>query len=171
MADEIIIVDKGEITSFPYVHFVKGFRPWRMGQELIEQHPQIIPGRQITPGSEDPPLCSALQRDAWGSWALDFLLVDQRGIPTLVEKLAENRFRRAVIGQIINTQRMLQKPGRKENCAKKLLHTGARGKDIEIISQLINTGENDTDFWEIVEKTSSRAESGCLSHLMNCGRK
>lgn len=73
-------------------------------QTLIERHPDVIPGHQLDPGAADPPRFLLLRREtAVGDWSLDHLLVDQRGVPTLLEaKLLENPdSRRAVIGQII----------------------------------------------------------------------
>ena len=73
-------------------------------QTFLERYPQIIPGKQLDPGSEDPPRCVLLRREMpVGGWSLDHLYVDQRGILTLVEtKLFQNpESRREVIGQII----------------------------------------------------------------------
>jgi hypothetical protein len=71
---------------------------------LFERHPNIIPGRQIEPGSDDPPRFVLLRRDmpVRGS-AVGNLHVDQHGMLTVVEtKLFENpESRREVVGQII----------------------------------------------------------------------
>ncbi len=107
MADEILRIDKGHMKVLASRTFREGFLGKTLEdglQHLIEQYPEIIPGKQITPGSEEPPRFLMLCREMpVGSWALDFLLVDQHGILTLVEaKLVENpESRRAVIGQII----------------------------------------------------------------------
>lgn len=106
-SDEIFILRNGEIE--PLVS-----RSMRIGllgknledalQTLFEKYPQLIPGRQIDPGSEDPPRFILLRREMpVGAWALDHLFADQRGVLTLVEtKLIENpESRREVIGQII----------------------------------------------------------------------
>ena len=74
-------------------------------QTLIAKQPNIINGRQIEPGSADPPRFVLLRREMpIGDWSLDHLLVDQRGGPTFVEaKLIENpEARRAVIGQVLD---------------------------------------------------------------------
>ena len=89
-------------------------RPMRQGlfgktledalQTLLERHPEIIPGKQIDPGAEEPPRFFLLRREMPVSgWSLDHLFVDQRGVLTLVEaKLIQNpESRRDVIGQII----------------------------------------------------------------------
>jgi hypothetical protein len=106
LADEILRIDKGEMKAMSSRSFREGFLGKTLEdglQVLIENYPEIIPGRQIAPGSEDPPRFLMLCREMIvGSWSLDFLLVDQHGILTLVEaKLVENpESRRAVIGQI-----------------------------------------------------------------------
>jgi hypothetical protein len=71
---------------------------------LLQKYPQVIPGKQIDPISEDPPRFALLRREMpVGGWSLDHLYVDQRGVLTLVEtKLIPNpESRREVIGQII----------------------------------------------------------------------
>ncbi|MBC8417198.1 MAG: hypothetical protein H8E10_01220 [Desulfobacterales bacterium] len=106
-SDEIFILRHGEIEPL-------ASRSMRIGllgknledalQTLFEKYPQLIPGRQIDPGSEDPPRFILLRREMpVGGWALDHLFADQRGVLTLVEtKLIENpESRREVIGQII----------------------------------------------------------------------
>ncbi len=79
------------------------------GGPLIERYPEVLPGKQIDPGSDDPPRFALLRREvpvAGGS--LDHLLVDQHGVLTLVEtKLAENpEARREVVGQMLDYARM-----------------------------------------------------------------
>jgi hypothetical protein len=73
-------------------------------QSLLQNYPQIIPGKQIDPVSEEPPRFVLLRREMpIGGWSLDHLYVDQRATLTLVEtKLIQNpESRREVIGQII----------------------------------------------------------------------
>jgi hypothetical protein len=107
ITDEILRIEKNEMKIMPSRTFREGFmgRTLEDGlQVLIEDYPGIIPGRQIAPGSGEPPRFMLLCREmSVGGWALDFLLVDQFGIPTLLEaKLVENpESRRAVVGQII----------------------------------------------------------------------
>jgi hypothetical protein len=106
-SDEIFFLSKDEVAAMP-------IRPMRQGlfgttledafQKLLERYPEIVPGKQIRPGSDDPPRFVLLRREApISSWSLDHLLVDQFGVLTLVEcKLLENpESRREVIGQII----------------------------------------------------------------------
>jgi hypothetical protein len=73
-------------------------------QTFFEKYPQIIPGKQIDPVSDDPPHFVLLRREMpVGGWSLDHLFVDQKGTLTLVEtKLFQNpESRREVIGQTI----------------------------------------------------------------------
>jgi len=106
-SDEILALNGSEIRRLPA-------RPFRAGlfgetleaalQALIARHPEVLPGAQMEPGTDDPPRFALLRREMpVGGWSLDHLLVDQRGVLTLVEtKLAENpEARRAVVGQIM----------------------------------------------------------------------
>lgn len=106
-SDEVFVIENGDFRVLPS-------RPFRAGlfgktleealQILIEKHPNLLPGKQIDPGSEDPPRFVLLRREMpVGGWSLDHLLVDQRGVLTLVEaKLMQNsEARRDVIGQIM----------------------------------------------------------------------
>ena len=74
-------------------------------QSLLQNYPELIPGKQIEPDSDDPPRFVLLRREMPVSgMSLDHLFVDQRGILTLVEaKLMQNPELRVrdVIGQII----------------------------------------------------------------------
>ena len=107
MSDEILRIENGVMKAMTSKTFRDGFLDKTLEDglhELIENYPGIIPGRQISSGSDDPPRFLLLCREmSVGGWSLDFLLVDQFGVPTLLEaKLVENpESRRAVIGQII----------------------------------------------------------------------
>lgn len=107
IADEILRIEKGEMKTMISRTFREGFLGKTLEdglQTLIEDYPGIIPGRQIVQGSGAPPRFMLLCREmSVGGWALDFLLVDQFAVPTLLEaKLVENpESRRAVVGQII----------------------------------------------------------------------
>lgn len=69
-----------------------------------------ISGDQVDP--DDPRQCLLVKREmmvedpgtAEGRWSLDFLMVDQDGIPTLVEckRFRDTRARREVIGQMFD---------------------------------------------------------------------
>lgn len=74
--------------------------PERPLQELIEKHPELIPGDQIALGSADSPRFVMLGDEAH---RIDVLLADQHGVLTIVEtKMRENpQSRREVVGQVL----------------------------------------------------------------------
>jgi hypothetical protein len=106
-SDEIFHLNGDQLISMPS----RSMREGLLGKSLedalqtfLEKYPQIIPGKQIDPVSDDPPHFVLLRREMpVGGWSLDHLYVDQRSILTLVEtKLFQNpESRREVIGQII----------------------------------------------------------------------
>jgi len=94
---------------------------------------------------------------AVGSWSLDFLLIDQYGVPTLVEaKLAENPdSRRAVVGQIIEYATNASEYWSGGRLREKAIdYWRDKGKDIEeIMSKLLSDDKPDTEaFWKLVDK-------------------
>ncbi|MEE8077109.1 MAG: hypothetical protein V3T60_15990 [Candidatus Binatia bacterium] len=106
-SDEVFVIENGDFRVLPS-------RPYRAGlfgktleealQILIEKDPRVLPGKQMDPGSDDPPRFVLLRREMpVGGGSLDHLLVDQRAVLTLVEaKLIQNsEARREVIGQIM----------------------------------------------------------------------
>jgi len=105
--DEVFWIEGEDLYSLPVRPMKEGIFGKRLEdalQTLIEKHPSVIPGQMIDPGSEDPPRLVLLRREMpISSWPLDHLLVDQRGVLTLVEtKLIQNPdARREVIGQIM----------------------------------------------------------------------
>jgi len=106
-SDEIFHFNGDKLTRLPFRSMREGFLGKTLEdalQSFFENYPQIIPGKQIDPGSDDPPRFVLLRREMpVGSWSLDHLFSDQRGVLTLVEtKLFQNpESRREVIGQII----------------------------------------------------------------------
>ena len=69
-------------------------------QELIADHPELIPGDDINPS--DPPRFLVIRSEAGvTAGSMDILLIDHKGIPTVVEtKLIDNReIRRSVLAQ------------------------------------------------------------------------
>lgn len=79
-------------------------------QSLLEHHPDLMPGRQINPGSPREWLLIAREQgvpDALGAadlWSADHLFVDQDGVPTIVEvkRSSDTRIRREVVGQMLD---------------------------------------------------------------------
>lgn len=79
-------------------------------QQLVAKHPEVLAGDQIDP--EAPPRWLLLRREATipdseggaDRWWLDHLLLDQFGVPTLVEvkRSSDTRIRREVVGQMLD---------------------------------------------------------------------
>lgn len=125
-------------------------------QALLEKHPEVIPGKQISPGSEDPPRFLLLRREMpVNGWSLDHLFVDQHGMLTLVEaKLNENpESRRAVIGQIVEYA-----SNAKTEWANGVVRKSAtdfyldRGRDIdEALREHISDDLDIDEFWKRVD--------------------
>lgn len=126
-------------------------------QTLIARHPEVIPGGMIGPESDDPHRFVLLRREMpVGGWSLDLLLVDQRGVLTLVEaKLIKNpESRRDVIGQI-----MEYAANAVERWADGQARTAAsefwakQNEDIdEIMRRFLGEGVDLEGFWALVEE-------------------
>ena len=105
---EVFELRDNQISTLPYRSFRAGIQGECLEaslQSLIEKNPEVIPGSQIEPGVDAPPTFLTLGKEiSIQGQALDLLLVDQRGILTLVEcKLMENtQARREVVGQIMD---------------------------------------------------------------------
>lgn len=79
-------------------------------QALLEDHPDLLAGGQITPG--DPRRWALVAREqgvpdreaASSRWSIDHLFVDQEAVPTLVEvkRSTDTRIRREVVGQLLD---------------------------------------------------------------------
>lgn len=79
-------------------------------QELIEKHPDLLAGAQMSPG--DPRQWRLIRREqavpdsdaSAGRWSVDHLFVDQDAVPTLVEvkRSTDTRIRREVVGQMLD---------------------------------------------------------------------
>jgi hypothetical protein len=156
--DKVFILRNGKMQPVP-------FRPMKTGilgksleealQILLQKHPEVIPGSQIDPASEEPPKFVLLRREMpVGGWSLDHLLVDQFGVLTLVEtKLLQNpESRREVIGQIIEyaaNAREAWGSGKVQQYASE--YWSKSGKDL---GQVLDKAfpENDLEqFWQMVE--------------------
>ena len=141
-------------------------RPMRQGlfgttledafQKLLERYPEIVPGKQIRPGADNPPRFILLRREApISNWSLDHLLVDQFGVLTLVEcKLLENpESRREVVGQIIeyaSNARAAWGGGRLRDFAHS--YWTSLGKDFdEVCIATLELESGIEEFWELVE--------------------
>jgi len=106
-SEEVFHFNGADLTPLPFRSMREGVLGKTLEdalQTFFEKYPQIIPGKQIDPVSEDSPNFVLLRREMpVGGWSLDHLFVDQNSILTLVEtKLFQNpESRREVIGQII----------------------------------------------------------------------
>lgn len=79
-------------------------------QGLVAKHPEVLAGDQIDPAA--PPRWLLIRREATipdsengeDRWWLDHLLLDQFGVPTLVEvkRSSDTRIRREVVGQMLD---------------------------------------------------------------------
>jgi len=79
-------------------------------QDLVAKHPEVLAGDQIDPAA--PPRWLLIRREATipdsaageDRWWLDHLLLDQFGVPTLVEvkRSSDTRIRREVVGQMLD---------------------------------------------------------------------
>jgi hypothetical protein len=79
-------------------------------QERVAKHPEVLAGDQIDPDA--PPRWLLIRREATipdsangeDRWWLDHLLLDQFGVPTLVEvkRSSDTRIRREVVGQMLD---------------------------------------------------------------------
>ena len=78
-------------------------------QRLIAQYPELIPGDQVRPNAPRRwalvvrEAALAPDADSAGRWSVDHLLLDQDGVPTLVEvkRSSDTRIRREVVGQLL----------------------------------------------------------------------
>lgn len=105
MTDAVYVVgDNGSLASVPRTAYALEDAL----QQLIADHPQLLPGDQINP--EDPRRWLLIKREAgigatYGGtrWSLDHLFVDQDATPTLVEaKRGGNpEARREVVAQLL----------------------------------------------------------------------
>lgn len=79
-------------------------------QELLESHPDLLAGGQMTP--EAPRRWLLVRReqsvpdseDSKARWSVDHLFVDQDAVPTLIEvkRSSDTRIRREVVGQMLD---------------------------------------------------------------------
>lgn len=158
-SDEIFLLGTDSLRPLPV-------RPMRLGvlgktledalQSLLQNYPQIIPGKQIDPISEEPPRFVLLRREMpIGGFSLDHLYVDQRSTLTLVEtKLIQNpESRREVIGQIIEyaaSATELWEMGRTRQYAVEFW--SKQGKDLDEILRAEFGADLDIEsFWNSVE--------------------
>ncbi|WP_062301096.1 hypothetical protein [Demequina subtropica] len=106
MARNLFLVRDGELVEMSPGDYVTEDEL----QSLIEQHPDLIPGAEINPAAPRRWLLVArepgLATDDSGRdrFSIDHLMVDQEGIPTIVEvkRSTDTRIRREVVGQMFD---------------------------------------------------------------------
>jgi len=158
-ADEIFFLENEELRSLP----ARSMRSGLFGksledalQTLLQRYPQVIPGKQIDPASDDPPRFVLLRREMpVGGWSLDHLYVDQRGVLTLVEtKLMQNpESRREVVGQIIEYAANAVESwasGRARQYAAEFWSKQGRALE-EILMEEFGEGLDIEEFWQATE--------------------
>jgi len=101
-----LISDSGELRRVEHRRYANE----EILQELIAKHPDLLAGDQID--ADAPPRSLLIRREAaipdsadgGDRWSVDHLLVDQYGMPTLVEvkRSTDPRIRREVIGQMLD---------------------------------------------------------------------
>jgi hypothetical protein len=131
-------------------------------QELLEKYPNLISGDLID--DENPRkwllICREMpvpdREDGAGRWSLDHLLLDQDGIPTLVEvkRSTDTRIRREVVGQMLDyaANALAYWPVEKIKAEFERNYPDPDSTLLEFLSESINTDE----FWQKV-KTNLQA--------------
>ena len=159
-SDEILLLNKSSLQSLS----ARSMRDGLLGktledalQTILQEYPQIIPGKQIDPTSDDPPRFFLLRREMpVGSWSLDHLYVDQKGILTLVEtKLIQNpQSRREVIDQMVEyAANALEKWGNEKARRFAMEFWNSMGKDLdEELKKSFGEEIELTSFWATVEE-------------------
>ena len=79
-SDEIFRIENGSCDALPARSMREGFLGKSLEdalQALLEENPNLIPGKQIAPSSELPPKFVLLRREMpISGWSLDHLFVD-----------------------------------------------------------------------------------------------
>ena len=125
-------------------------------QRLIAEHPELLDGVQIRPG--DPRRWILVTReqgvpDTVGStarWSLDHLLIDQDGVPTLVEvkRGANPEVRRTVVGQMLDYAAHAPQTWTIDEL-RRTFERSVDEPDEALRKLLLTDGEVDSDaFWE-----------------------
>lgn len=157
--DDIYIVTDGTLRTLPSVQMREGLFGAKLEdalQSILQQYPELIPGRQIAPDEEEPPRFLLLRREMpLSGWSLDLLMVDQRGVLTLVEaKLMQNpESRRDVIGQIIeyaaNAFELWASGAARQYAAE---YWNRQGRELdEVLREAFGADIDPDSFWETVE--------------------
>jgi hypothetical protein len=139
-------------------------------QRLLASHPDVLAGEQIDAG--DPRRWLLVEReygvpdaeDASDRWALDHLLLDQDGVPTLVEvkRSTDTRTRRRVAGQMLDYAANAVRYWPVEKMQAHL-EAACEARDEEPAAQIATLTETEPDdetmtelFWQNVEANLQR---------------
>ena len=125
-------------------------------QRLIAEHPELLDGEQMRP--DDPRRWILVTReqgvpDTVGStarWSLDHLLIDQDGVPTLVEvkRGANSEVRRTVVGQMLDYAAHAPQTWTIDEL-RRTFERSVDEPDEALRKLLLTDGEVDSDaFWE-----------------------
>ena len=127
-------------------------------QRLIEQHPGILAGDQITP--EQPRKWIFIKREMGvpaqeggnDQWFLDHLFIDQDAIPTFVEvkRSTDTRIRREVVAQMLDYAANAAAYWPVERI-RKLYEARFEGPDTELLSELEISPDETDSYWEKVD--------------------
>ena len=100
-----LVSDGGDLQRVPRHHYESE----DLLQTLIEKYPEVLAGDQM--GADEAVRLVLVKREAGvpdgegasARWSVDHLLLDQHGVPTLVEvkRSSDTRIRREVIGQLL----------------------------------------------------------------------
>jgi hypothetical protein len=136
-------------------------------QLLLERNLDLLPGDQISPGKSlrwllvkrEMPVVSPSSGD--NTWSIDFLLVDQDGVPTFVECKRRNdtRSRREVVGQMLeyvangrHYWRAAEFQGHAQNAA------GDESKLTQLLKDLTGSETAPEEFFAAMEKNLQRSK-------------
>jgi hypothetical protein len=137
-------------------------------QGLIDQYPELLVGEQID--RDQPPRWLMVSREAGipavdggaDRWSIDHVLLDQRGLPTLVEvkRSSDTRIRREVVGQMLDYAANARKYWPQERLRELAAsHCGGLDALEEHLRTLLDDSEADIEvFWETVDRNLREGE-------------
>lgn len=167
--DTIFLLDgAGELQKIPH----RRYDTEDLLQQLIDHHPDLLVGEQIDP--DEPPRWLMVQREAgipdveggYDRWAIDHVLLDQRGRPTLVEvkRSTDTRIRREVVGQMLDYAANALKfwpPERIRELAASQ-YGGLEALETEIRGLLQDQEADIEKYWQTVERKQKAGEMRLL---------
>ena len=138
-----------------------------VAQRLLADYPGLLAGDQITPGQPrrwllvDQELGVPKASGGADQWAVDLLLLDQDGIPTLVEvkRSTDTRIRREVVGQMLDYAANAVLNWSVDRLREKFesrCKTERKDPEEELLRHLVDPESDLAGFWRTVE-TNLRA--------------